>query len=288
MEVQPPTCPWASPGNSNLMSRSGDERDGPHCPCGQELEERESKHFLCATHRQQVVSAVKRRFGRHRYGGRYAASVEDFVNDCYEKLLRPGGVASFRAGARPFGGWLHVVVRNFCNNKQDYLLAHPGVAGESLDSALDSAFGVTPDQAFARRYALDLVRDSVAEVEAEWKARGPKASQRFDVFAPFILGEAARYGDAQSALGVTVSNAKKIKSELAEGIRLALRRRVRDTLDIEPGLNHECIERQVDQEIEELLSGAFPKGSELEAMRRKQGDEDEKPELEIEKPESDT
>jgi hypothetical protein len=108
------------------------------------------------------------------------------------------------------------------------------------------------------------------------------------VFLPFVLGEDACYEEAQRTLGVTNANVRKIKCELSEDIRLALRRRVRDTLFLEPGLDHDSIERKIDEEIEELLNGAFPDGSEPVVMRTKPEPEEEQPEPESEKPEPDT
>jgi hypothetical protein len=94
-----------------------------------------------------------------------------------------------------------------------------------------------------------------------------------------VLGEAGSYKDLAELLELSVGNAHKIGSDLAKAVRLELRRRIRDTLSFEPGLRREAIERRIDEEIEELLTTAFPAECEpLEAQPTS--------ELDVEKSES--
>jgi DNA-directed RNA polymerase specialized sigma24 family protein len=249
------------------------------CPCGAELEAPHSGQLLCSEHQQQIARYVRRRFGPHRYGGRYAGSVEDFVQDCLERLVAPGGLDTFRphAGrerADAFGAWLGVVLRYYCNNKLKYLGIRPDFAGELRDPIPEAAHAMTPAQAFTRQCILELVNAAVARVGVEWKSKGSKAAQRFDVFLPFVLGGDARYEQAQEVLGVSEGNAKRIKCNLAQDIQFALRCLVRDTLHLEPGLDHKSIERRIDEEIDALFEAAYPP----EAEPCDQKSEDERPE----------
>jgi hypothetical protein len=55
--------------------------------------------------------------------------------------------------------------------------------------------------------------------------------------------------------------AKLIKHQLGKDVLQAARARVRDTLYLEPGLDHDEIERRIDVEIQALLEAAFPEAT---------------------------
>jgi len=216
---------------------------------------------LCAKHRQQVLSGIRRRFGRHRYGARYAHQVEDFVQDCYLKLLNPGGLDSFQPQAEhlradAFGAWLWRVVQNYCHNKWKAIACRPREVPE--DAALESSHELTPDQAFARKCLDELIALAVADVEAKWKATGEKRARRFEVFVSFLSEENASYDEAQRQLGVSNVLAKQLKHKLSKEVLQAVRGRVRDTLFLEPGLDPDAVERRIEAEIQALFDAAFP------------------------------
>lgn len=278
LSLEPPPHSPGLPGASRPLLRS----KAPElscCPCGQEVETLGGRHFLCAKHRQQVLRDVSRRFGSHRYGGRYADSVEDYVHDCYEKLLTPGVLDRFqpepgRARADAFGAWLYRVVEYQCNNKLDYLQLRQ--TGEPADPAAEPAHAMTPDQAFAQKALKELVALAVADVQTKWKQSGSKKALRFEVFLSFINGEDDDYEHAQMILGVSNANAKKIKHDLGQEVLQAVRLRVRDTLYLEPGLTLHEIERRIDDEIKALLDAAFPPKA-AEPCRPKAHDEKPEP-----------
>jgi hypothetical protein len=228
--------------------------------------------LLCSKHQQQIAGYVGRRFGRKRYGGRYASSVEDFVQECYEKLLRPNGLGTFRpdAGsdrADAFGAWLGGLLYFYCNNKLKYLRLrepeswHP-IPEPAPNPIPGPAHTLTPHEVFMQECIRDLVCAAAARVEVNWKVRGAQASRRFDVFLPFVIEGKTDYKQAQEVLGGSEEHARKIKCDLAKDIKIALRRLVRDTLDLEPGLDHDGIERRIDEEIDALFKAAFPPGTE--------------------------
>jgi len=232
-----------------------------YCPCSEGLAAPAGGQILCAKHAEQVLRHVRRRFGSHRFGGRYAHYVEDIVHECYVNLLAPGGLDSFdpdpgRPRADAFGAWLWGVLRNQCHNKLNYLSHHP--SGEPLEMAAEPTHGMTPEQAFAQTFLTDLLKAAVAKVEACWKAKGAKKGERFEVFLPFVFEENVTYEQAQLLLGISNVHAKKLKHDLSEDVLQALRRLVRDTLYLEPGLGHDAIERRIDAEIEALIVAAYP------------------------------
>jgi len=258
--VEPPLHPPGPPGASRPTLRRSKEPIASHCPCGEPVEARAAGHILCGKHREQVLRGIRRRFGSHRYGGRYAHHVEDYVQECYEKLLKPSGVESFqpqpeRPRADAFGAWLWRVVQRFCINKRVYLLCRPTEAPE--DAAVECSHELTPDQAFARKCLDELLGLAVADVGAKWKTDSKK-EQRFEFFVSFLTEANHEYEQAELELGVSNVNAKQIRHKLAKDVRHAARRRVRDTLYLEPGLEPAEIERRIDAEIQALLDAAFP------------------------------
>jgi hypothetical protein len=161
-----------------------------------------------------------------------------------------------RPRAAAFGAWLKRVVQNHCHNKLDYLLARP--TAEATDAAFEPSHAMTPDQAFAKTFLNELAASALAEVEAKWKQNGLKKSLRFEVFLQFLNEQEDDYVLAQMILGVTNVNAKQIKHQLSLDLAQASRFRVRDTLYLEPGLDHAEIERRIDAEIQALFEAAFP------------------------------
>lgn len=231
------------------------------CPCGQQVEAQAAGHVLCAKHREQVLSGIRRRFGSHRYGARYAHHVEDFVQECYLKLLNPGGLDSFQPQtehlrADAFGAWLWRVVQNYCHNKWKAIECRPTEVPE--DAALESSHELTPDQAFARKCLDELIALAVADVEAKWKATGDKRARRFEVFVSFLSEENSNYDEAERQLGVSNVLAKQLKHKLSKEVLQAVRGRVRDTLYLEPGLEPDEVERRIEAEIQALFDAAFP------------------------------
>jgi DNA-directed RNA polymerase specialized sigma24 family protein len=261
VELEPPTSTWEPIQSSKPMPLRADEPDHSCCPCGEELAPLLVAPVLCARHHRQIVRHVERRFGRHRYGGRYASCVEDIVQECYVKVVRPGALDSFeprdgRSRADAFGAWLWGVVRYHCNNKLDYYRRRPDFAGEPLASLEEIDSAMTPEEAFGVQCILDHVRGAVADVKAAWKMN-PTKSQRFDVFLPLVLKEGGSYKAAEAAASVSQSNARRLTHELRKQVIHALRQRVRDTLDLEPGLTQEAIRRRIDAEIKELLKASY-------------------------------
>jgi hypothetical protein len=264
VELGPPTNQWAPPHGRQPMVAPPEDAKAVACPCGEELiEPPVGKHVVGPGCRARIERHVSQRFGTHRFGGRFSRDVEDIVQECYEKLARPGGLDSFRPQppkplANAFRSWLSGVVRNHCNNKRDYIHCRPDLDGDPLDGIPEPTQPRSPQHAFALECLLDLARGAVADVEPRWRAKGADWSERFDVFLPFALQEDDDYERARRRLGISCELARQLKFTLRRDIREAARARVRDELSLEPGLSHEAIEARIDQAIETLLADAFP------------------------------
>jgi hypothetical protein len=234
------------------------------CPCGDEaLDGCRGLHVLGPRCREKVERHVRRRFGPHRYGGRYAADVPDLIQDCYQRLLAPGGLDSFRPvdalePAEAFGGWLWLVVCNHCNNKLKYLTRQPAAAKDELTSLTESREVTTPEQEFARTLIRELSEAAVARVAPTWRARGPMWSERFDVVVRLISEEETNTNRACERLGIDQGHLAVLKLKLNRRIRREWRKQIRDGLALEPGVAPELIELMIDREIEALFQAAYP------------------------------
>lgn len=252
------------------------------CPCGGEsLDSCRGFHVIGPRCREKVERHVRRRFGPHRYGGRYAAEVPDMVQDCYQKLLAPGGLDSFRPVAAleqsdAFGGWLWQVVRNHCNNRLKYLLAQPAVSNGGTENLPEQAEAISPEQEFARALIRELSEAAVALVAPTWRARGPMWSERFDVIVRLISEQEADAKRACERLAIDASHLGVLKLKLAALLRLEWRKQIFDGLALEPGLAPEVIELMIDREIEALFQAAYPGSDPPASLARAQ--ETEEPE----------
>jgi hypothetical protein len=242
------------------------------CPCGHELlDTRRGLHVLGARCREKVERHVRRRFGSHRYGGRFAAEVPDMIQDCYQKLLAPGGLDSFqpapgRDAGDAFGGWLWKVVHHHCNNKVHYLLAQPAVGSDGLDSVPESRDAITPDQAFAQMRIRTLSERAVSELAADWRARGPCWSERLDVILQLVYEKEADTERARERLGITDVHLRQLKHKFTQRIRFEWRKQILEELVLEPGVAPELVERMIDEEIEALFQTAYPGSDPLASL----------------------
>jgi hypothetical protein len=263
MEIEP-TSSREIPLRVRPLASSIDLPRPSRCPCGQEsLDTLRGLHVIGPSCREKVERHVRRRFGAHRYGGRYAAEVPDMIQDCYQKLLAPGGLASFepapgRETGDAFGGWLWRVVHNHCNNKLQYLLAQPAVGGDELDDLPESRDAITPDQAFARARIRELGEGAVAELAPSWQAKGPVWSERLDVILQLVCEKEADTERARERLDITDGHLRQLKLKLTRSIRCEWRKQIRDGLVLEAGLEPEVIELMIDREIEALFQAAYP------------------------------
>lgn len=263
------------------LARSIDSQPPRLCPCGREP--LDTSHVLGPSCRDKVERHVRRRFGAHRYGGRYAADIPDLIQDCYQRLLAPGGLESFRLApgreaGDAFRAWLWTVVHYHCNNRMHHLLAQPPVGSDGLEGVPEVHDPMTPEQDFARERIRELSERTVARVARSWRAKGAVWSERLDVLLLLICEQEADTARACERLGITAGHGGKLKHELRAEIRLEWRKQIRDELPIKPGLLPEEIELMIDREIEALFQEAYPGRSPWESLGSEPEDEDGEPE----------
>ena len=236
------------------------------CPCGEEsLDAWGGLHVIGAKCRERVAKHTRYHFGRLRLAGRLGTGVEDLIQDCYGKLLGPGGLDSFqppigREQGDAFRAWLSAVVRHHCINRRDLIHARPEEGGDTLDRVPESRHAITSEQVFARRRILEIIELAAAAVEPAWRAMGPKRSERFEVIA-LLLVEKVDAKTARERLRMNDGLLKKLKSELKSELLPEVRKQVLDDLFLPPGLDPEAIELRIDQEIAELFQAAYPGSS---------------------------
>jgi hypothetical protein len=190
------------------------------------------------------------------------------IQDCYQKLLAPGGLDSFRPPpdrevSDAFGAWLWAVVHHHCNNRAHYLQAQPAVGGDGLESVSESQDAITPEQEFARTRIRELSERAVAELAPSWRAKGPVWSERLDVILQLISEKEADSERARTRLGISDEHLRQLKFKLTKRIRHEWRKQILDDLIIEPGVSPEVIELMIDREIEDLFEAAYPGTSPL-------------------------
>lgn len=207
-------------------------------------------HVLCRPCRQKVERQVWGRFGGHRYGGRFAHEVPDSIQDCYVKLLREGGLDRFRppedtsALLLRFRGWLWSVVNNYCNGRLDQLTQTLPPQDRPWDPP-------APEVAFQRQFSLTVMQSSIERVQRDWESSD--RGEKFRVLIGFIIGDGSTYEDVAQRLNVMVGHARVLVWELRRDLRAALRREVRDMLDLPPGLAPKLAERMIEDEVVAIM-----------------------------------
>jgi DNA-directed RNA polymerase specialized sigma24 family protein len=231
------------------------------CPCGDPLDAPIGRvargHVVCGGCRGRVERHVERRFGRHRYGGLFAGHVGDFVQDCYEKLHREGGIDRFappsEADARrdAFGRWLWKVVHNHCNVTFERWWRR--LKEEQPGSAeLLAPPPPSPEQAYLQQYGLTLVQGCIEKVQRRWEAEG-KADE-FRVLLAELSGDGSGYAEVAARLGISEGYARWLAHELRQGLRAARIEAVRDTLDLPWGLDPASAMARVEREIADIMN----------------------------------
>lgn len=238
------------------------------CPCGSAFEgavdlRRKAAnagqvHGLCGGCQSAIERHVQRRFGRHRYGGRLADRVGDFVQDCYVKLFGPGGIAGFRppeeveARSRAFRGWLWKAAHNHCNLTQQYWRRRfDELDGKGAGDTISPTPFITPEEAFTRDYCLAIIQSCIDEVRQAWERKGK--GHRFNILFGFLSEDGSSYSDVATKLGVTENHAHGLVHELRSDLKRARIEAVRNTLDLPPGLDPLEEARRIEEEIRDLM-----------------------------------
>lgn len=226
------------------------------CPCGDPLDVVPRRHIVCRECLRRVERHVERRFGRHRYGGRFARYVGDFVQDCYEKLYREGGIDRFvapsdaEARRTAFRGWLWTVVHHHCNGVLAKWNRRLDDDQPHADEPPPPA-PLTPEEALMHQYRLTLAQGCIEQVHRAWSARG--RGDKFSVLIGFLCGDGSTYAQVAERLDVSVEHARVLVHELREGLWGALIAAVRATIVIPFGLGPASTRALIEDEVAQIM-----------------------------------
>lgn len=190
-------------------------------------------------------------FARRR--GRSHHEAEDCTQEFLARLLAGEGIARARPERGRFRAFLVTALRNFLANEWQAAQAAKrggGLAALSLDfETAEGRFarepadpGLTPEQAFDRSWAFDLIEGTLAELGAEYEKSGRGAL--FAALAPLVWGDGpAEVLAARAAqLGLSLPNATGALHRLRRRLGDRLRDRVAETVsasaDVDAELRH--------------------------------------------------
>lgn len=216
-------------------------------------EARRALSDLCRLYWYPVYAFVRRR----GYG---AEDALDLAQGFFTRLIDKNDLAAADRTRGRFRAWLLTAVKHYLANEWDKATAEKRGGGRAVFSFdIDSddaerryrrepAHQVTPERVYDRRWALTLLEQALATLEAESGAEGKK--ELFEALKPTLTadgrdGRDESYMDLAARLG-TSEGAMKVAAH-------RLRRRYRDLLR---GQIAETVEREedVDEEIRDLFA----------------------------------
>ena len=209
---------------------------------------REALADLCRRYWYPVYAFVRRQT-------RSAADADDLTQNFFTHILRTDLFARADRDRGRFRTYLLACCRKFLANDRratrskkqggglvilglDFTTAEARYAREPADPA-------DPESLFRRRWALTLLDEVFAAVQAEYQGVGQ--GEIFARLKPCLLhdGERSSYADVAEAVGMTEPAVRKAAQRLRDRFRTELRRRVAETV-AEPG--------DIDDEIRDLFA----------------------------------
>lgn len=205
---------------------------------------------LCQTYWFPLYAYVRRR-------GCSREDAEDLTQMFFAKLLERDDFGRLESGQGKFRAFLLASLKHFLANEWDRakrLKRGGGTIRLSLDwETADSRFeiadvgAVSPDQAFDREWALELLERVIVTLREEWQTEGK--GETFDALKSFLTADRndASYGEIAQSLGVQEGALRVTAHRLRKRYRQLLRAAIALTL---------ADEAMVDEEMKALL-GAF-------------------------------
>jgi RNA polymerase sigma-70 factor (ECF subfamily) len=159
-----------------------------------------------------------------RRRGTGVEDAKDLTQAFFADLLERGAIAQADPARGRFRSWLLACLRNFAADQADKARAARR-GGEARFVAADAeseyvrdlpSEGPTPEEAFHRKWAMDLLREAIASLDEKWRSllKDPNADPRraFEARAALKQALLARIRD-------TVGSAREAEEELRELLR---------------------------------------------------------------------
>ena len=188
-----------------------------------------------------------------RKSGKSSQEAEDLIQGFFGKLLEKNllaGIEEHRQGR--FRNFLLVCLKNFINDqwKKDSAAKRGGgiqpisidVADADLRIGVEPFHELTPEKAFDRAWALEVVQRSLQRVQNTWQDSGK--ADAFKILKPYLLPveQTAPYQETAATLQTTVPALKVRVHRLRAELRRALCDEVAETLG-----THEFLEDEINQ-----------------------------------------
>lgn len=187
-----------------------------------------------------------------RRSGVGSHDAEDLIQGFFSQLLRQEGLATVRRENGRFRSFLIAALRNFVADQRDRARAAkraPALPLIEFDAReaedryrLEPIEHMTPETILDRRWALTLLDEAMAALEAEFNRRGK--ADAFRVLKPFLHGESGlpSYRDSAARLAVSAGAARVLVHRMRDRYRELVRRELADTLaageDLEAEMRH--------------------------------------------------
>lgn len=201
---------------------------------------------LCAIYWYPLYAFIRRR-------GHDAHEAEDLVQEFFARLLARNDLAGVAPEKGKFRSFLLAAVKHFLANEYDRAHAQKRGAQErviSLDALaadsrwrLEPAHDLTPEKLFERRWALAVVEQVLARLQAELAVAGKGAL--YEALKGFLVGgETESHAEAGARLGMSAGAVKVAVHRLRRRWRELLREEIAQTV-ADPA--------EIDEEIRYLL-----------------------------------
>jgi RNA polymerase sigma factor (sigma-70 family) len=185
---------------------------------------------LCRLYWYPLYAYVRRR-------GHDAAEAEDLTQAFFARLLEKNGLASVTPTRGRFRSFLLSACQNFLANERERANALKRGGGRvvSLDDA-DARYrrepdhDETPERLFERRWALELLDQTLRRLREEYEAGGK--ARLFDAVKGTLTGDAAApYADLAGELGMTEGAVKTAAHRLRGRYAELLREEIGETVE---------------------------------------------------------
>jgi RNA polymerase sigma factor (sigma-70 family) len=213
---------------------------------GSDSQARSALEILCTQYWYPLYSYLRRQGKSHH-------DAEDCTQEFLARLLAVNGMSRAKPERGRFRTFLLSSLRNFMINEwQRGQAAKRGNGQSLLPLEFDAAGerfarepvdpGLTPEQAFDRSYALDMINRAIEALRAEYDSSGRGAV--FTALRPFMWGdaksgalgqEAEKLGMNAHALTVAL---QRLRRRLGECLREEVNQTVADEAEVDAELRH--------------------------------------------------